>query len=216
MSKRLIDVVIAKYNENIEWANSINHTVFIYDKSGSPIKNSIPLENLGREGNTFLYHIVNNYDNLAEITIFLQGNPLDHCRHLNNESSIEKCVEYINNLKFPIEFQGFLQDIYCYDLQTLEGRPINWTVNADLNTKKGIFKQPLSVDFPHTQGAQYIVPKEYILHRPIEFYKKLLKMSMTNEYCDDKKDKICAWGLERLWVAIFKKEYEINPRFLEF
>ena len=50
-------LVISKYNEDISWTSKIKHKITIYDKSENPISNSIPLENIGRESNTFLYHI---------------------------------------------------------------------------------------------------------------------------------------------------------------
>jgi hypothetical protein len=60
----MVNIVIAKYNENVEWANKIKHKQTIYDKTDIPVSNSIHLKNKGREGETFLYHIINNYDNL--------------------------------------------------------------------------------------------------------------------------------------------------------
>ena len=34
---------------------------------------TINLPNIGREAHTYLYHIINNYDNLADINVFLPG-----------------------------------------------------------------------------------------------------------------------------------------------
>ena len=67
----MVNLVIAKYNEDIEWTKKINHKITIYDKSNNPVENSIKLKNVGREGETFLYHIVKNYDNLDDVTVFL-------------------------------------------------------------------------------------------------------------------------------------------------
>ena len=72
----MVNIVVAKYNESIEWTKNITHKVTIYDKSINPVEGSIKLKNVGREGETFLYHIVNNYNNLDDVTVFLQGNPL--------------------------------------------------------------------------------------------------------------------------------------------
>lgn len=56
----MVRFVIAKYNENVEWLKKLNHPVTVYDKSDNPLEGSIKLKNVGREGETFLYHIVNN------------------------------------------------------------------------------------------------------------------------------------------------------------
>jgi hypothetical protein len=78
-------IVIARYRENIDWINYIDtnlYDVFIYNK-GTKLHNIlncniIELENKGRETHTYLYHIINNYENLPEKIIFTQANPFDH------------------------------------------------------------------------------------------------------------------------------------------
>ena len=75
-----IEIVIAKYDEDITWANMYSNIISIYDKGSKPIfstsslyNNYIKLPNIGREAHSYLYHIVNNYHNLASITVFTQG-----------------------------------------------------------------------------------------------------------------------------------------------
>jgi hypothetical protein len=76
-----IDIVIARYEEDLSWLKDIPvkyTTLYIYNK-GSEITldlqnvKIIPLPNLGRESHTYLYHVINNYNNLADITYFLPG-----------------------------------------------------------------------------------------------------------------------------------------------
>ena len=60
-------------------ANMYSNIISIYDKGSMPMFSTslynkyIKLPNKGREGNSYLSHIVNNYDNLAAITVFTQG-----------------------------------------------------------------------------------------------------------------------------------------------
>jgi len=78
-----IRLVVARYNEDISWTKRYPN-VTIYNK-GSPINgydNVINLPNVGREGHTFYTHIVLNYDNLDDMTIFLQGNPFEHTKNI--------------------------------------------------------------------------------------------------------------------------------------
>jgi hypothetical protein len=73
-----ISVVVARYNENVEWVRAYSDIAFIYNK-GEPItEKALQLENVGREGHTYLYHIITNYNTLTERTVFLQGNPFEH------------------------------------------------------------------------------------------------------------------------------------------
>lgn len=75
------EIVIARYNENLNWLKLLdpNIKITIYNKGKSDIEySSIALPNVGRESHTYLYHLVNNYDNLADITIFCQGDSIFH------------------------------------------------------------------------------------------------------------------------------------------
>ena len=67
-------IVVARYNENINWLIPFKDIALIYNKGNNNIDanyfNIINLKNVGRESHTYLYHIVNNYDNLAKNTIF--------------------------------------------------------------------------------------------------------------------------------------------------
>lgn len=83
------EIVVAKYNEDLNWLNSLNGgKVTIYNKGKDDSSDSVKLPNIGREPQTYFHHIVNNYDNLSEWTFFTQGNPFDHVRNF---------VEIVNN-----------------------------------------------------------------------------------------------------------------------
>ena len=50
------------------------------------------LNNVGREGHTYYKYICDNYYNLEDYTIFLQGQPFDHSPNI-----ISNLNKYINN-----------------------------------------------------------------------------------------------------------------------
>ena len=73
------------------------YKVIVYNKSGCEItlkNNSIQkhLNNIGREGETYLNHIINNYDNLSEYTIFIQDDTNNHIDDYN------KFINFCNNI----------------------------------------------------------------------------------------------------------------------
>lgn len=84
--------VFARYEEDISWLYTnpiIANNSIIYNK-GKDIKDvpsslNIKILNLsnkpeyGREGHTYLHHIINNFNNIDSYTIFSQANPFDHC-----------------------------------------------------------------------------------------------------------------------------------------
>jgi hypothetical protein len=73
VSKRDLEIVLAQYNEDLTWASPYNSVSTVYCKGGACAEGSHRLENVGREGDTFLRHIVDNYDNLAKWTVFSQA-----------------------------------------------------------------------------------------------------------------------------------------------
>jgi hypothetical protein len=83
------EIVVARYNENIDWLSElpVSWQIIVYNKGAANISQHIldlpnitviPLENVGREAGTYIYHMMTQYNSLADITIFTQANPFDH------------------------------------------------------------------------------------------------------------------------------------------
>lgn len=101
-------IVIARYNENVEWTKQFTN-VLIYNK-GNKLDNSYNeffLNNVGREGHTYYKYICDNYEKLAEYTIFLQGRPFDHSPNI-----ISNLTKYINNKELSIDFEFLSEQIH--------------------------------------------------------------------------------------------------------
>lgn len=85
LTRRNVEVIISRHNEDISWSDMYASIRTVYEKSDEPnvLKvgtpgNVVRLANLGRESHTYLAHIVNNYDTLAELTVFSQGSAPGH------------------------------------------------------------------------------------------------------------------------------------------
>ena len=82
------DFVIAKYKENIHWTRFLQGNVYIINKSGVDIPkiydniNIINMNNIGREGHSYLEFIITHYDSLNDRTTFLQADPFFHSPNL--------------------------------------------------------------------------------------------------------------------------------------
>ena len=184
-------IIVARYNENLEWTKQFKN-VIIYNK-GAPLLNNyneILLNNVGREGHTYYKYIYDNYDNLSDYNIFLQGYPFDHSpniiRNLNN---------YINNKNLNIDF-GFLSEriINCNlsGCRYHRGIPLIETYEKIFDEKK------TNMPFTFGAGAQFIVSKKRILQRPKEFYLKIIKILETDI------NPIEGFVIERFHSLIFK------------
>jgi hypothetical protein len=168
-----ICIVVARYNENVEWTTPFPN-VILYNK-GDKFEdnyNEIVLPNVGREGHTYYTHICDNYDTLADYTIFLQGNPFDHSPHI-----IENLHKIINSPGLNIDF-GFLSErIFRSNLSGdfyHHGLPLIDTYEKLFNERKE------NMEFIFGAGAQFIVSKKRILNRPKEFYTKIVEMLQTD------------------------------------
>ena len=105
MNTRSIEICVSKYKEDTLWLSQLSPLIkqTIYNKFDK--KGSNPLPNVGREAHTYLHHIVENYDNLSDLTVFAQGgSPTDvpNLTHLFNtliryvDILLEKNVLYID------------------------------------------------------------------------------------------------------------------------
>lgn len=196
----MVNIVVAKYKENVEWLKKIkNHKVTIYDKSDQPIEGSIKLKNKGREGETFLYHIVNNYNNLDDVTVFLQANPFDHVsllvgwRALTTDE-INTLVEKMDNeINDNSEFTSFYQVIY---------NDPNFTNGANTKMYCEKYYGETYNSFTVSPGAQYIVPKRFILSRPLEFWQRLQKAMFAEE--------LNGYAQEQLWFLAYTHKMNYN------
>lgn len=190
------NLVVAHYNENLDWLEKtkVNKTVF---HKGSSAPYGIRLQNIGREAHTYLFYIVENYDNLQDYTIFCQGNPFDHFREmlqlLNNLPSLRSLKKYKEI--FVLTHDHVASDDrngrpHCYP-------PVELGKESD-RLFSNIFKE-----FSFTPGAQFVVPKEIILNRSKDFYKKCLAADWLYPHMPV--------VYERLWLKIFDKEiYDRN------
>jgi hypothetical protein len=165
-------IIIARYNENIDWSKQFDNLI-IYNK-GRPLNlyNEININNVGREGHTYYKYIYDNYDTLDEYTMFLQGNPFDHTAEI---------ITKIKNIR-----QQILSNTYNEKLTFLSDKIFNCSINGCIHHKglpliETYFKlfncQPdTNLMFLFGAGAQFIVSKEQIHKRPREFYLKIVNI----------------------------------------
>ena len=191
MSKFLI--VVSRYCENVNWSKQFQD-VLIYNK-GKPMNenyNEIMLNNVGREGHTFYKHICDNYDNLSDFIIFLQGNPFDHSPNL-----IYNLEKYINNKDLNIDFEFISERILDCNLSGCPYHPDLPLIDV---YEKLFNEKKKDLIFKFGAGAQFIVSKKHILKKPKNFYCKIVEI-LQNDICP-----IEGFVIERFHKLIFNTE----------
>ena len=77
-----VEIIIARFNEDLSWTQEVPFNLFqyiVYNKGNNEnfiktnIKQIINIENIGKCDHTYLYHIIENYNNLTNITVFFPG-----------------------------------------------------------------------------------------------------------------------------------------------
>lgn len=184
------EIVLARYKEDISWANILNN-VTIYNK-GPKVESKhkvINLPNLGMQGASQIYHCYKNYDNLADITIFLQAWPWDGTLEeqmgwKNDTEGIIKMISYYSDIpegKYMSRpaFQQTIANIYdCptnYNQRHHEffiTNTVNWAEWMNLLDpyKKIDPYKPWSF----YRNGHYALKKEAIRSNPKEYYEMLL------------------------------------------
>lgn len=75
-------IVVSRYEEDVQWTEAYSDICILYNKGSSNPNANIPfiirLENIGREGHTYLYHIKSNYKTLSDSIVFTQADPFPH------------------------------------------------------------------------------------------------------------------------------------------
>lgn len=86
-------IIVARYDENINWLIPLENYCIIYNKGQKlNLKNEIMMDNVGRETDTYLNYIINNYDNLPEVMAFIQGKLSD----IRGADDIRIVIQMIN------------------------------------------------------------------------------------------------------------------------
>lgn len=200
-------IVISRYNEDINWLYSFKDISLIYNKGANNIDlnifNIVKLRNVGRESHTYLYHIVNNYEKLAENTIFFQGSIKDH-KVLNmsdyiNNNSITAFFENIpfDKLKNKIEHKGKWEKEYNKGLMLKESlTPYEWLKNVI----GIIFEENIDV-IKVIWGANFAVSRDLIKSKPKSFYQNILR------YIENHINPELGHYIERSWYIFFNYNF---------
>lgn len=200
MSINTAHIVVAHYNENLDWLLNYNpNNITIYSK-GKEVESKyahliIKTKNIGREAHTYLKYIINNYNCLPEYIFFTQGNPFDHLdKHISeyiypttpsvSNWCIDKSRQYfLTNMRFTYWANSTLE---------LNAHPFNeWFMKyIDSNI------DPLQNDLIVGYGATFTIHRTFILSRPKEYYEMLINQLTSN-------NTETAHFLERAWFYIF-------------
>lgn len=212
------EIVVAHYNEDLSWLKEHNNECCIYSKGGS--KNApqlpftyTPLPNIGREGHTFLHHTVNQYDSLADVTLFLQGRIDDHvdmtlaemrARALSTTPGQVRTFPF-RELELFEHWDGIPWEQYpCWkrwssmETQKMKESPLQYFQKYITESDR----IPVAVGF--APGAIFAVRKETIYQRSKAYYERLLQQMFLGDMAHVNPE--TGHYMERFWLAMFNPD----------
>ena len=203
-----IKAVVARYKEPIDWIKDLGVDYIVYNKGDKIPHNVIDTEkvieviNKGREAETYLRYITENYNDIPDLVIFLQGNPFDH---------------------FPKLFEVTNENLNTDDIVPLGSSTFCDTMgnNSYPGLPMGDFRNILIPGYSSEEridfiaGAQFMIPRDMIKNKPIEWWINIRNTYEEYWFSDipsgygKQPGEFIAHVFERLWTHIFK--YELPP-----
>lgn len=197
------ELIVSYYNslDFCELTQKLNDDikVTVYNKSGKKLgnyDNEILLENIGREGHTYLNHIISNYDNLTDLSIFIQDDFNEHLPSIDFFQESLKQNEESGFYLFPCSWRRS-----DYVSQYRRGVVDGYLELAEITDKYAIkhFSERFEILLPSSYQtevcAHFLVSKEKILKHSKEKYEKILEWLLEHENN--------GYVLEHSWKIIF-------------
>lgn len=204
------ELIVAHYTEDLNWLRNLPAGLqkTVYTKGPNPTADlpATPLPNVGREAHTYLHHLVNRYDSLAEWTIFCQGKPFDHAYNFKKflRAFVQPGPEPNPDADAHRSGQpGFQWLGHLIDTDDWRGHRLfqPWSKNQDGRKldMNGFHRALFGTDGPilytFVLGAQFAVHRDLVRQQPRQFYERALAVSAS--FPD------AAHCFERSWDRIF-------------
>lgn len=202
-----VGLVVARYREDVGWLRNVPKSlrISLYDKGEEPVPAGSfgparheRLENVGREAHTYVHHILSRWDDLDELTVFVQGRPFDHCSDLH--PTLRALAAAPTDI---VPDSGFRWLGFLIDTDDPRGRRlyVPWSKNPERKELAvdefwgALFGTDVPEWFRFYGGGQFIVRRDLILRRGRPFWERA--MAIAVDFPD------AAHCFERTWDHVF-------------
>jgi hypothetical protein len=206
-----VDVVVSRYGEDLSWVKSLppEWRVIVYDKTaGGPRDDSfrkdagpdgggriwpgaIVRRNIGCEAETYLAHIAERYDRLADVNVFLQG---DAPRHVDDIiDRLREDVESISRLNGPVPGHGHFGPILkC----SRDGRPHHRNGLPEIEWMADVF----GIEVPETMTFKAFA-LFWVTRTTLQTIRQV-RWQLAAKTCQTRR---LACGMERIWELVLQQ-----------
>jgi len=210
-----VQIIISRYNEDLAWLNEAPFNKYpniIYNKGTNDhfVVNEntidiVPLKNVGREGETYLQHILLNYKDLADINVFLPGSTNKPEKRRKAEKLLEN-IEHYDTVFVGTSYNNVRKDLYNFIIdEYVSSHEGNKRDNPE-NELEMAPQRPFGcwydthfthdIDFVAYNGI-FAVSRRNIQQHSRDYYKKLIRQLQNTSNPE------VGHYFERAWVAVF-------------
>jgi hypothetical protein len=216
-----VEIVIARYNESLSWTLDYPFNQFkyiVYNKNPDNnnyekkyvIKNE-DLKNHGKCDHTYLYHIVNKYNNLTDVTIFLPGCIDDFNFKYQKAKLLLEYILYYQSSFFITDYysnDGLINEFYYFKVDNYKSMSnSNLSKNNDFEFRKSKirpfgewFKKNLNNDSHNISlFGIFSIDKRDVYKYTNNKYYKLMKSLECDKCVNDE----LSHYFEKSWESIF-------------
>lgn len=191
-----LELVVARHTEDLAWLRRVpgDFRVTVYSK-GDEIPGAERLPNIGREAHTYLQHLTERHETLADVTVFVQGHPFDHAPDLHER--LRALAEGRESVA-GFHWLGFLADT-----DDSRGRRlfVPWSKNPDRaelqldEFHQQLFREPGPEHYRFFVGAQFAVTREAAHRRSADFFRRARDLAVDFP--------LAPHCFERCWDRVF-------------
>jgi hypothetical protein len=195
MTPRL-ELVVSRHTEDLAWLRRVprEFLITVYDK-GDGLSGGHALPNLGREAHTYLHHLAERHESLAELTVFVQGHPFDHAPDLHKR--LKALAEGRENV-LDFWWLGFLAET-----DDARGRRlfVPWSKNPERREldldgfHQRLFGRPGPEQYRFFVGGQFAVRRSTARAREADYYRAARDIAATFP--------LAPHCFERVWDGVF-------------
>ena len=179
------------------------YSIVVCSCGGEKIENDyvdeiIYRDNFGREAGNYLHFIIEKYEYLSDVMVFLQADPWCHGGSYHNPNVLLELFYGTPKFTHPI----------CYLNQDYNGLAIPVFGNEKLEKALSLVwkDRPIGKNIPSTIGAQFYANKSTVLNHPIDSYVDLYNHAKDKTHYPSDPYGSMAHTLEIFWGSVFDHE----------
>lgn len=202
-----LELVVCRYDEDVAWSDRWAAHRTLYNKGDDDDLGGRPserLENVGREGDAYLRHIIRRYpDGLADVTVFCQGRVDDHCDAAAFAAALDGFVD--GRLTLTVDGYAGLSRLWGGVKRYEDARHQGAELPLREACEAAGVEPPDGGTWRCNYNGMFAASRERILAHPVQAYERLLSMLLAH-------DPLGGFAVERMWTLLFDRRHSFIKR----